>query len=245
MPFTKLRLVFVSTLLVFMGGCQGLAQQESLVGLEQELNDLNSQITAQVDTQQALLDNVVLDNQTRHDVLVDNLKQLEKTMRQVCRPAPVLATTACDDSQTVVMHQDRMVVGQVENVLVQPPGFVVEAKIDTGAQSSSIHAEQMTEFERDGKDWVRFHVIAENLDETLELPVEKYVRVIQQSDKEGTRRPVVRLRVVIGSIRESFEFTLADRSHLDQPMILGKNFLTDLAVVDVGQEFVQPLPKAK
>ena len=53
---------------------------------------------------------------------------------------------------------------------------------------------------------------------------------------------VVRMRLVLGNVQDSFDFTLADRSHLENVMILGRNFLTDIAVVDVGKQYVQPLP---
>jgi hypothetical protein len=45
--------------------------------------------------------------------------------------------------------------------------------------------------------------------------------------------------VTLGDIQGKFEFTLADREHLDQEALLGRNFLTDVAVVDVGRSFVQ------
>ena len=75
---------------------------------------------------------------------------------------------------------------------------------------------------------------------TVEREVVRYVRVFQQADKEGSRRPVVEMRIRVGNVQAEFEFTLADRSHLEHSMILGRNFLTDLAVVDVGRQFLQP-----
>ena len=130
--------------------------------------------------------------------------------------------------------------GEVERVAVVEPSFSIDARMDTGASSSSLHATNMVQFERDGKDWVRFDVRTTDDSVTIEKPVRKYVRVFQQADKEGSRRPVVELRIALGNIQAGFEFTLADRSHLEHNMILGRNFLTDIAVVDVSQQFLQP-----
>jgi hypothetical protein len=132
-----------------------------------------------------------------------------------------------------------MVVGEMERVWLEPPGTTLIARVDTGAHSSSLHAENLVEFERDGEDWVRFDLILDDEIKTLERRVERYVRVYQQADPEGTRRPVVTMRLRIGDVHDSFEFTLADRSHLDFQLLLGRNFLTDMALVDVGKQFVQ------
>jgi hypothetical protein len=238
-----LHAAILALVLTTISGCAGVAQQDSVDTLEQQIDALNEQLSLELTNQQNLLNETQSATQGKIDNVIASIAKLEKSVAHNCKTSlPIVAEC---ESQTVIMHDDRMVVGQEEKVRVDPPGFVMIAKIDTGAQSSSIHAEDITEFERDGNDWVRFHIINEKLDLTIERPVEKYVRVYQQSDKEGTRRAVVKMRILIGSVQEMFEFTLADRSHLEHDMILGKNFLTDIAVVDVGREFVQPLPKAK
>ena len=52
---------------------------------------------------------------------------------------------------------------------------------------------------------------------------------------------MVSLRVRLGNLNQEVEFTLADRSHLDFELILGRNFLTDVALVDVGKQYIQPV----
>ena len=96
----------------------------------------------------------------------------------------------------------------LEQVYIDPPGQLTVARIDTGAESSSIHAEDIIEFERDGEDWVRFNVILDDVVSEIERRVVRYVRVYQQADPDGTRRAVVRLRVRMGNFEDSFEFTL-------------------------------------
>ncbi len=48
------------------------------------------------------------------------------------------------------------VIGWVENVGVTPSNVVVKAKIDTGADSSSLHCDCINKFIRDGESWVSF-----------------------------------------------------------------------------------------
>ncbi len=154
--------------------------------------------------------------------------------------APVPACESDSTIRTVVTSDDKILVGELERIWVDPPGMTMIARIDTGAQSSSLSAENLVEFERDGDDWVRFDVVVGEQSTTLEREVVRHVRVVQQADPEGTRRPVVSMRLLLGNVQDSFDFTLADRSHLEYQSILGRNFLTDIALVDVGRQFVQP-----
>jgi hypothetical protein len=54
---------------------------------------------------------------------------------------------------------------------------------------------------------------------------------------------VVELQFQIGRIKRLEEFTLEDRSHMDYQVLIGRNILRDLMVVDVAREFLAPLPK--
>lgn len=204
-----------------------------LARLQLEQQDLVTVVTAQVRTVSGI--------HTTIDELPDRLKGL-------CPPAEKI-TERCDSDniQRVVMAGDRMVVGELEQVWIDPPGVSLHARVDTGATSNSLHAEELVEYERDGDDWVRFYVLPLDGEERIEIErkVIRYVRVFQQADPEGSRRPVVSMRLRLGDVQDTFEFTLADRSHLNYQILLGRNFLTDVALVDVGRQFVQPPYKPK
>ena len=51
---------------------------------------------------------------------------------------------------------EKTVVGWIEKVRIYPGNFLVHAKLDSGAEYSSLDAANLQEFERDGKTWVRF-----------------------------------------------------------------------------------------
>jgi hypothetical protein len=175
--------------------------------------------------------------------LQTEMEALPGQVSELCQAPADPAVTQCDEEamRTVEVSGDKLVVGELERIWIDPPQAVLEARIDTGASSSSLHSENLVEFERDGEDWVRFDIRLDEDMVTLEREILRYVRVYQQADPEGSRRPVVSLRVRLGNLNQVVDFTLADRSHLDYELILGRNFLTDVALVDVGKQYIQPV----
>jgi hypothetical protein len=69
------------------------------------------------------------------------------------------------------------------------------------------------------------------------------VKIIQASTSEADRRPVIELQLQIGRLKIIEEFTLEDRAHLDFQVLIGRNVLQDLMLVDVAEKFINPLPE--
>lgn len=229
-------------------GCQ---QAEVVDQTQISLNALQAQLTEverQIEASRETLDQLEAADinrteyiDTRLAALGERLESLPDEIHVSC-PEPKPVKTECKEVARVVVTSDKMLVGELENIWIEPPGVSVVARMDTGATSSSVHANNLVRFERDGEDWVRFDLPLDSDDEpvTLERPIIRHARVLQQADPEGSRRPVVALRVRLGDVQDTFEFTLADRSHLENEWILGRNFLTDVTLVDVSKRFVQP-----
>jgi len=259
LPLTARRICVQSLLLALVieatGGCMAkpvappVTDDKSMAVLANKLQALEYQLLA---TQVALRE-LGGDETTSREALSrqlaslnDEVGRIPEALTAICNvPANANPPEGDQAIQPVVMSGEKMVVGEMERVWVDPPGATLIARVDTGAQSSSLHAENLVEFERDGDDWVRFDLILNDEVTTLERPVVRYVRVYQQADPEGSMRPVVKMRLRLGDVKDTFEFTLADRAHLDSQMLLGRNFLSDMALVDVGKQFVQPPYKPK
>ena len=233
--------------LLSLNACSAFEQQQAT--LDQLSRDLD-QVRDRLEAAQASVDALSGTQTDETNAMALQIDQLSTTVSGLpafldasCErhaSAPVPECVAGGTIQSVVTSDDKLLVGELEHVWVDPPGMTIVSRIDTGAQSSSLTAENLVEFERDGDDWVRFDVVVGEISTTLEREVVRYVRVFQQADPEGSRRPVVSMRLHLGNVQGSFEFTLADRSHLEYQSILGRNFLTDIALVDVGRQFVQP-----
>ncbi len=139
---------------------------------------------------------------------------------------------------------EKILLGAVENVRITPPDLVSIARIDSGAETSSIDARDIEAFERDGENWVKFNFVdrSNNSVHPIEAKVLKHVKIKQSSqDETSERRIVIQLKINIGDISELSEFTLTNREHLKFPLLIGRNILKDIAVVDVSADNLAPL----
>ena len=79
-----------------------------------------------------------------------------------------------------------------------------DARVDTGATTSSLNAVDIKEFERNGKNWVKFHLDdkaqAEEDQKWIEAPVVRYVKIRQSTNDQAERRAVIELWVKVGKI---------------------------------------------
>lgn len=141
----------------------------------------------------------------------------------------------------------KQVVGQLEEIWMPNLNLALNGRIDTGAETASLDARNIELFERDGKRWVRFeieHPEAGNPPLKLERKLSRIVSIVQSNSPEAERRPVIKLGVTIGSVNQIAEFTLSNRSHLDYQVLIGRNILQDVMVVDVSQKNIAPYVKS-
>ncbi|WP_284125743.1 ATP-dependent zinc protease family protein [Parerythrobacter aestuarii] len=117
----------------------------------------------------------------------------------------------------------------------------IPAKIDTGARTSSLHALEIERFDRDGHRWVRFLLdIGEGRSEpvTVEAPrADK--RIVTSSNGEAQERFIIRTTLELGELRFKAEFSLADRSDMKFPILIGRTALRRRFLVDSGRSYLQ------
>lgn len=114
----------------------------------------------------------------------------------------------------------------------------IPAKIDTGARTSSLHGHVIETLERDGKTFVRFAVDWDDVEMECEA-VRVDVRGITSSNGETQRRYVIKTPLVIGNVEFRAEFSLADRSDMKFPILIGRTALRRRFVVNSGRSWLQ------
>ncbi len=127
------------------------------------------------------------------------------------------------------------VYGWREKILIDGIEGKIYAKLDTGAYTSSIHAEETELFERDGKKWVRFIVTEPRKKDSprvrVEAPLVRIARIKNPGGETETRE-VVRLAFKIGERKLRGEFTLNNRSNMLSAVLIGRTTIHELGWID-------------
>lgn len=133
---------------------------------------------------------------------------------------------------------EKLIVGHVENVRVFPGGLTLQAKIDTGADHSSLNAQAVERFVRGATTWVRFSLTdRENRSVVIERPVLRTARIRRHAGLVE-ERDVLLLGICLGSIFKEVEINIVDRSGLSYKMLIGRSFLNGDFLVDAGERFM-------
>lgn len=144
----------------------------------------------------------------------------------------------CVASVPVVAAADKQVAGWVEMATIQPGNLAVRAKLDTGAETSSVHCLCASTFEKDGKEWVRF-TLHNWQGETVQMEREVVRRAIIKRHFGGSQeRLVITLPICVGNVLKEGEVNVVDRSGLDYQLLIGRNFMAGGLVVDPGAKYL-------
>lgn len=148
------------------------------------------------------------------------------------------AEEAIDLQKTEDQNETHQVYGWKEWIKVGTKSDRMRAKLDSGARTSSLHAEGVEEFERDGRPWVKFTLTdprdSESKDVVIKAPIKRTARV-KNTDGTVESRYVVELGFKIGSRQMREEFTLNDRSTMTCPVLIGRNALRHLGYLDCSR----------
>ena len=154
---------------------------------------------------------------------VQGLQATDKAVTEVVREAECI--------------EERLpVIGEQEQVLLEPGGASLAARVDSGATTTSINAQNIEPYEKDGKPWVRFSIPTSGDKATdYNLAVVR-TAAIKRHGAKPIERPVVKLRLRLGKTDRRVDVSLADRSSFEFPLLLGRNFLSNHFLIDVSRK---------
>ena len=139
----------------------------------------------------------------------------------------------------------KRLIGPVAEIQEATSGVSFLARVDTGAKSCSLHVEE-TLIDNPAEDMrenigkmMRFRVIDPETEKNHWIEAKITGTVIIKNAEEKERRYKVWLSLLHGDLEKRVCVTLNDRSKMDYPMLLGRNFLKGDYLVDVSAELAQ------
>ena len=209
--------VFIAT--AILTGCQAIQKNEL------PLKETTKQQTSQSESSEPTSESKI--------PLAPDAKPAEQP---VAAPEPKNIITVKEEVIQIPAHMDgRLVLGLSETASLPNLELSIRAKLDTGAENTSADARNITLFERDRKKWVKFELARTSKGSIpLELPVKETIK-IKRPGSPSVNRLVVSMTIAIGDITQPVDITLTDREQFEFPLLVGRNFMQDLAVIDVHQ----------
>jgi hypothetical protein len=125
--------------------------------------------------------------------------------------------------------------------MVSLPGFKLadlKAKIDTGAKTSALHAEEIEYVTVKGKKYVRF--LFESEDGSKKYIKSRFLeeREIKSSTGQVTIRPVVKTKISLGDVEFEIEITLIKRDLMGFKMLIGREALNGRFLINPARSYL-------
>lgn len=167
-------------------------------------------------------------------------------MKKITSLISLLLLTACQThvQQTPVAKMTPLpkpaynmpVAGGIETLYVTPLQMPFQARMDTGAETSSVDAKNMRPFERDGEKWISFDIINRKNGEKhhFEKRIKRKTKIVRPEASET--RYTVNMNIKMGRELITAEFTLADREKFDYQVLIGRNIINGRFIIDPTTE---------
>lgn len=117
----------------------------------------------------------------------------------------------------------------------------IKMKVDTGARTSCLHAFKLEPFSKDGEDWLRIWVHPEQESDREHMCEAKIhdQREVTDSGGHTELRYVIKTKLKVGEFYDDVEFTLTNRDSMKFRMLLGRQAMRGVFLVDPDASYLQ------
>lgn len=141
-----------------------------------------------------------------------------------------------------MQKSEKKIIGRIEKIdLPNLSLFNLDAKIDTGAYTSSLHCHEIERFVKEGQNWVKFYVLdpdhPEYEEKTYESTIHK-IKKVKSSNGQIEERVIIKQKTQFQKYKRTIELSLTNRSEMKYPVLIGRKFLTGSFIVDVSKKYL-------
>lgn len=137
---------------------------------------------------------------------------------------------------------EKIMIGWRETLSLPALGIhTINAKIDTGAKTSCLHAFKVKTFKKEGVQWVRFWLHPHQKDDSEVVICEAPVidrRIVRNSGGYEEKRYVIRTEIKLGTEQWPVDITLTNRENMAFRMLLGRTAMRPRIIVDPDASFL-------
>lgn len=116
----------------------------------------------------------------------------------------------------------------------------IKIRVDSGAKTSALHADQIVLFEKDGEKWIKFivHPIQRNTKGAIQCEAKVIdKRIVKSSSGTRESRYVINTDISLGDQTWTIELTLTNRDSMGYRMLLGREAMAGRLIVDPDEHF--------
>ena len=137
---------------------------------------------------------------------------------------------------------EKTLIGWRESLALPELGVdLIKVKVDSGARTSALHAEDISFYRRGQKQYVKFTIYPEQGSTTKKILARAPLlgkRVVKSSIGVATRRPVISTLLKIDQQEFPIELTLVNRDVMGFRMLLGRQALQGRFIIDPSRSFL-------
>ena len=137
---------------------------------------------------------------------------------------------------------NKLIIGNIECCDLPELGITaLEARVDTGAKTSSLHVDNLEKFDKNGVPWLRFDIHPDiyHIETVVTCEAKLHdVRRIKSSNGVSQQRYTIQTDFALGGEAWPIEITLSDRAEMSYLMLLGRGGMGDRVLVDPSKSFL-------
>lgn len=135
----------------------------------------------------------------------------------------------------------KIIIGRSETVDFPDFGLSeIDAKIDTGAYSTAIHAHKIWIEEIDEKVYLNFELLDPQKEKYRKLTIRTanfYQKNVRSSNGRIENRYMIKTKMILGGRKRTTDLSLTNRGKMKYPVLVGRKFLKKGYLVDVSKSY--------
>jgi hypothetical protein len=134
------------------------------------------------------------------------------------------------------------IVGEIEKVGIPQINYITDARIDSGAKTTSILG---TDLKENGKNTLSFCFKVNGKKIELKAPIIKKIKIKSAVSANKDERYVIELPICFGNKKKIVKATVANRLKMEYQVLIGRNLLMDGYLIDVSKKYLLGEPSCK